>query len=322
MNCIARLRLGISTGSGRAAPPEYHPPPDPRGIRPPSPLAAPINRMAHARALATPAMRQGVAPNNDTLYSLGWLDTNDGPFVLETPDFGRRYYTFQMGQADVHPCRARPAHQWLPPAAGVHPGAGSPCARSRGNDRGSLHPALPDDRRPHPGRWRDDLAAVYKLQGGIKLRRWIDYSRSHDVLPPASPQRLLVPTRTPNRICCSSSKCSELCSVTGALPRRCGAGPLIRAHRPDRRAAAFGRTTSLPLVARRWNVASATAKRLSGARRSCSGLGSTAGGSTIGARSSARTICFVPRWRWTRSTCCQPPKRSIRTRGPTSPGSP
>jgi hypothetical protein len=67
--------------------------------------AAPVNVFGHARTLATPATRVGVAPNNDTLYSLAWLDLTNGPFVVETPDFKDRYYVFQMGQADSSSAR-------------------------------------------------------------------------------------------------------------------------------------------------------------------------------------------------------------------------
>ena len=35
------------------------------------------------------------------MYALAWLDLAQTPFVLEAPDFGDRYYTFQMAQADT-----------------------------------------------------------------------------------------------------------------------------------------------------------------------------------------------------------------------------
>jgi hypothetical protein len=81
-------------------------PADPSRVRPRTAAGAPINRIGHAQELSTPETRLGVAPNNDTLYSLAWLDLNDGPFVFETPDFGARYYVFQMGQADSSTDRA------------------------------------------------------------------------------------------------------------------------------------------------------------------------------------------------------------------------
>jgi len=67
----------------------------------PEAATGPLNTMGHARRLATPTTRLGVAPNHDTLYSLAWLDTLAHSFVLQVPDFESRYYTFQMGQGDT-----------------------------------------------------------------------------------------------------------------------------------------------------------------------------------------------------------------------------
>src|SRR5689334_22839791 len=44
---------------------------------------APVNRFSHARKLANPDARDVVAPNHDTLYSIGWLDVSKQPEVLE-----------------------------------------------------------------------------------------------------------------------------------------------------------------------------------------------------------------------------------------------
>jgi hypothetical protein len=63
--------------------------------------AAPLNTLGHQRKLSVPSYRVGVAPNVDTLYSLAWLDLEAGPFALELPDFGDRYYTVQVGFADT-----------------------------------------------------------------------------------------------------------------------------------------------------------------------------------------------------------------------------
>ena len=93
-------------------------PTDPFGARPVSSAAAPLNRLGHQRQLSDPNTTVGVAPNVDTLYSLAWLDTDEGPFVFETPDFGDRYYTFQIGYADTEcdTCPGRRTHgSQLPP---------------------------------------------------------------------------------------------------------------------------------------------------------------------------------------------------------------
>jgi hypothetical protein len=51
------------------------------------------NGFTHSRALLTPANREVVSPNNDTLYDNTWLDLADGPLVIELPDMGERYWT-------------------------------------------------------------------------------------------------------------------------------------------------------------------------------------------------------------------------------------
>jgi Protein of unknown function (DUF1254) len=51
------------------------------------------NGFTHSRALLTPANREVVSPNNDTLYDNTWLDLADGPLVIDLPDMGERYWT-------------------------------------------------------------------------------------------------------------------------------------------------------------------------------------------------------------------------------------
>ena len=52
-----------------------------------------VNFFFHTRRLITPADREVVSPNNDTLYTGAWLDLADGPLVIEVPDMGERYWT-------------------------------------------------------------------------------------------------------------------------------------------------------------------------------------------------------------------------------------
>ena len=51
------------------------------------------NGFTHSRALLTPANREVVSPNNDTLYDNTWLDLSAGPLVIDVPDRGERYWT-------------------------------------------------------------------------------------------------------------------------------------------------------------------------------------------------------------------------------------
>lgn len=57
----------------------------------------PFNQFFHMRQLLTPEFTEVVGPNNDTLYSLAWLDLGTEPIVLSLPDIpGERYYVFQI----------------------------------------------------------------------------------------------------------------------------------------------------------------------------------------------------------------------------------
>ncbi|MDI3386235.1 DUF1254 domain-containing protein [Streptomyces sp. B-S-A8] len=58
--------------------------------------SAPVNTLRHRSRLATPRDREIVKPNNDTLYSIAWLDLARGPQLLEVPDVEGRYYSFQF----------------------------------------------------------------------------------------------------------------------------------------------------------------------------------------------------------------------------------
>ncbi len=66
------------------------------GVSKPEGIRAPVNRFGHARQLITPAIRDVVRPNNDTLYSIAWLDLDAEPIVLHVPKMQERYYVFQM----------------------------------------------------------------------------------------------------------------------------------------------------------------------------------------------------------------------------------
>jgi hypothetical protein len=167
-------------------------PSDPFQARPLTAPGAPINRMGHARKLATPELRVGVAPNNDTLYNLAWLDLNDGPFVMTTPDFGARYYTFQMGQADSSTDVAlgqRTHGAQLPPVFIQGPGKMQRVPAGMVQVRSSQRYLMIAGRILVDG--PDELPAVHALQDRIRILRWVDYVRGRNVPAPVSAQRLL-----------------------------------------------------------------------------------------------------------------------------------
>jgi hypothetical protein len=148
-------------------------PGDPFAPRPASSAGAPLNRVGHQRRLSDPTLG-GVAPNVDTLYSLAWLDLAGGPFVLEAPDFGERYYTFQLAYGDTgadHSLGRRTHGSRLPPVVVHGPGAAprvpagaiSVASPTRYFMIGGRVLVRPDD----PA----DFEAVRKLQSQITVRR-------------------------------------------------------------------------------------------------------------------------------------------------------
>ncbi len=56
----------------------------------------PDNHFAHFRKPTSPSDRNIVRPNRDTLYSVAWLNLNQGPILLTIPQIGDRYYLFHM----------------------------------------------------------------------------------------------------------------------------------------------------------------------------------------------------------------------------------
>ena len=59
------------------------------------PYAA-VNEFWHAAQLMDATYRDGGCPNNDTLYSIAWLDIGEEPIILSHPDMGERYFTFEL----------------------------------------------------------------------------------------------------------------------------------------------------------------------------------------------------------------------------------
>jgi hypothetical protein len=57
---------------------------------------APMGQFAHARHFPTAAFRDVTAPNADTLYSVAWVDLQRGPYLLQLPNMGNRYFLFPM----------------------------------------------------------------------------------------------------------------------------------------------------------------------------------------------------------------------------------
>lgn len=54
------------------------------------------NVFAHRRELIRPGVSKIVTPNNDTLYSVAWLDLGEGPLVIEVPEMHGRYHVLGL----------------------------------------------------------------------------------------------------------------------------------------------------------------------------------------------------------------------------------
>jgi hypothetical protein len=61
---------------------------------------AAVNQFWHSHAMAGPESLAGGSPNNDTLYSIAWLDLSKEPVILSVPDVGDRYYTMEIASFD------------------------------------------------------------------------------------------------------------------------------------------------------------------------------------------------------------------------------
>ncbi len=59
----------------------------------PATRKAGFNEFFHYTKLATPEVAPFRAPNNDTLYSIAWVDLREAPVILDVPDTKGRYYT-------------------------------------------------------------------------------------------------------------------------------------------------------------------------------------------------------------------------------------
>ena len=56
----------------------------------------PVNEFSHVRKLANADEQTVVAPNNDTLYSMAWLDLSRQPQVLHAPPIRHRFWEFEL----------------------------------------------------------------------------------------------------------------------------------------------------------------------------------------------------------------------------------
>ncbi len=67
-------------------------------VEAPETFRAPMGQFAHQRQL--PSLNDSPlwkgAPNPDLLFSTAWIDLDNGPYILELPDFQKRFYLFNI----------------------------------------------------------------------------------------------------------------------------------------------------------------------------------------------------------------------------------
>jgi len=63
---------------------------------------APFNQLTHKTKLLGPEFKDIVRPNNDTMYSLAWLDLRAQPVVVTVPEIKDRYYSVQLVDMFTH----------------------------------------------------------------------------------------------------------------------------------------------------------------------------------------------------------------------------
>jgi hypothetical protein len=169
-------------------------PDDPLALRPPVSTGAPINAWGHSRVPADPSYRAGVGINVDTLYSSARLDLADGPFLVTSPDFADRYYTFQYAFADSSAelsIGQRTHGGQLPPVFVAGPGDTTPTPSGALEVRSPTRYLLISGRlmfRHDDG----DLAAVHRQQDALTVRTWASVLDPGAPSNPISPQRRLV----------------------------------------------------------------------------------------------------------------------------------
>jgi uncharacterized membrane protein len=58
---------------------------------------APVNQFWHAAEVTDASWKEGGCPNNDTAYSLAWVDLSQGPVIITVPDIpADRYWTMEL----------------------------------------------------------------------------------------------------------------------------------------------------------------------------------------------------------------------------------
>jgi hypothetical protein len=169
-------------------------PDDPFADRPPTSTGAPLNRWGHQHVPADPTFRAGVGPSVDLLYSSLRLDLAHGPFVIEAPNCGSRYYAIQLAFADSaaeHSFGQRTHGPQLPPLLVEGPGDACPAPGGMLVVRSPTRYCLLPTRFLFDPGDRADLQRVRDLQRQLTVRSLEAFLDNSDQPPDVPDQRRL-----------------------------------------------------------------------------------------------------------------------------------
>jgi hypothetical protein len=153
-----------------------------------------VNRFDHVSAFPDCTFTDVVSPNNDTLYSIAWLDLKDTPMVLELPEMGDRYYVMQLLDGWTNSFASIGSR-----TTGNRPGA---FLITGPGWRGDVPPEMTQVKAPTNMVWilgrtqtngEADYAAVHAIQAQYRLKALTGYQA-----PSASPDRN--PATPPERV--------------------------------------------------------------------------------------------------------------------------
>jgi hypothetical protein len=76
--------------------------------------AAPINRLGMLTNYVVPEERIVACPNQDVVYGAGAVALDRSPAVIQVPDFGDRFWVYQVRRAELERRGAQRHHQSIP----------------------------------------------------------------------------------------------------------------------------------------------------------------------------------------------------------------
>ncbi|MUL83046.1 MULTISPECIES: DUF1254 domain-containing protein [unclassified Mycolicibacterium] len=160
---------------------------------------APMGQLMRMREYPNAAFRDVTAPNADTLYTNGFIDVKDEPWVLSLPEANDRYYLFPMldGYTNVFEVPGKRTTGTGPQTYAI----------TGPNWKGTLPAGVKEYKSPTSTVWLlgriyctgtpEDYAAVHKMQDAISLVPLSSYGKPYT--PPAAKVDPSIDMKTPVR---------------------------------------------------------------------------------------------------------------------------